>query len=54
MVHSRIGQIVVFLAAGVVAGLISLGLDRVWKRSRWRDVAVTVACLYIVLFWVLP
>ena len=54
MIHGKFGLFVVILVAYGIAGLISMGLDRLWKRSLWRDVAINVCCLYVVLCWVLP
>lgn len=54
MVHSRLGQFLVFAGVYAVSLLISEGLNRVWNRSMWRDWAIFCICLAIGIFGFLP
>jgi hypothetical protein len=53
MFHNRFVQFAILCAAGAVADLISLGLDKVWRKSRWRNAVMTGCCFWVAL-WFLP
>jgi hypothetical protein len=53
-IHNKLGQYTIILVACALAQIASFGLDKVWRRSLWRDAAITGFCVYVALFWFLP
>jgi hypothetical protein len=53
LIHNRFVQFLIILASFVVAELVNVGLDKIWRKSRLRNVAI-VGCFVFAAMWFLP